>query len=58
MHLHSEYGLNNPNSRKLGLKSPKLNFFAISGSSKIHGTHKHSNTCHGLNFDRKFIVFF
>ena len=30
-------------------------FLAISGSSKIHCTHKHSNTCHGLNFHHKLI---
>ena len=35
----------------------KTSFFAIFGSSKIHGTHKHSNTCHGLNFHCKLIFF-
>ena len=33
--LHKKYGLNNPNWGRLGLKSPKLHFFAISESSKI-----------------------
>ena len=33
----------------------KISFFAISGSSKIHRTPKHSNTSHGLNFHRKLI---
>ena len=39
---------------RLGLKSPKLHFFAISGSSKLH---KHSNISHGLNFHRNLIFF-
>ena len=30
--LDTKYGLNNPNWRRLGLKSPKLHFLAISGS--------------------------
>ena len=55
LHLHTKYGWNNPNSHRFGLKSQKLNFFGISSSSKIHPTHKHSNTCHGLNFHRKLI---
>ena len=33
--LHTKYGWNNPNWGWLGLKSPKLNFFAISVSSKF-----------------------
>ena len=32
-----------------------LFFFAISGSSKIDRTHKHSNTCQELNFHWKVI---
>ena len=32
----------------------KIWFFAISVSSKIHRIHKHSNTCHALNFHRNF----
>ena len=32
--------------------------FCHSGSSKIHCTHKHSNTCHGLNFYSKDIYIF
>ena len=36
--LHTKYGWNNPNWGRLGLKSQKLHFFAISGSSKIHRT--------------------
>ena len=47
----------NPNWGRLGLKSAKLYFFAISGSSKIHRTHKHSSTCHRLNFHCKLIFF-
>ena len=54
-HLHTKYGWNNPNSRRFGLKNKK-NFFAISGSLKIHLTHKHSNTCHGLNFHLNFFL--
>ena len=33
--LDTKYGWNNPNSGRLGLKLPKLHFFAISGSSKF-----------------------
>ena len=33
--LHTKYGWINPNWGRLGLKSPKLHFFAISGSSKF-----------------------
>ena len=33
----------------------KTSCFAISGSLKIYRTHKHSNTCHGLNFR---VIFF
>ena len=33
--LHTKYGWNTPNWGRLGLKSPKLHFFAISGSSKF-----------------------
>ena len=33
--LHKKYGWNNPNWGRLGLKSPNLHFFAISGSSKF-----------------------
>ena len=33
--LHRKYGWNNHNWGRLGLKSPKLYFFTISGSSKI-----------------------
>ena len=47
--LHTKYGWNNPNWGRLGLKSEKLHFFAISGSSKFI-SHKHSNIWHGLNF--------
>ena len=50
LHLKTKYEWNYPNSRRLGLKSQKLHFFAISGSSKIHITHKHSKTCHGSIF--------
>ena len=35
---------------QVGPEKSKISFFAISCSSKIHPTHKHSNTCHGLNF--------
>ena len=40
-------------------KIPKnsTSFFETSGSSKIHPTDKHSNTCHELNFHRKLIFF-
>ena len=33
--LLTKYGWNNPNWGRLGLKSPRFNFFAISGSSKF-----------------------
>ena len=33
--LHTKYGWNNPNWGRLGLKTPKLQFFAISASSKF-----------------------
>ena len=36
--------------RQVGPEKSKTLFFAISGSSKIHCTHTHSNTCHRLNF--------
>ena len=32
----------------------KMSVFAISGIPKIHPTHKHSNTCHGLIFHHNF----
>ena len=38
-----------------GPEKSKTSVFAISGSSKIHHTHKLSNTCHVLNFHRKLI---
>ena len=43
LYLHTKYRWNNPNSLRLGLKNQK-NIFAISGNSKMHGTHKHSYT--------------
>ena len=33
--LPTKYGWNNPNWGRLGLKSPKLHFFGISGSLKL-----------------------
>ena len=35
LHLQTKYGWNNPNWGRLGLKSRKLHFFAISGSLKF-----------------------
>ena len=53
--LHIKYGWNNPEAGWVW-KVQNFIFFAISGS-KIHCIHKHSNTCHGLNFHRNLIVF-
>ena len=41
---------------QVGPEKSNIWFFAISGSSKIHRIHKHSNTCHVLNFHRNMIV--
>ena len=45
LHLHTNSGWNNPNSCR-----SKILFFAISDSSKMNCTLKHSNTCHWVNF--------
>ena len=52
--LHTKYIWNNPNSRRLGLKSPKFNFLLFLAAQKFIA-HKHSNTSHGLNFHHKLI---
>ena len=33
---------------QVGNEKSKTSVFAISGTSKIHRTYKHSNTCHGF----------
>ena len=42
---------------QVGPEKSQISVFAISASSKINCTHEHSNTCHGLKFHRKLIVF-
>ena len=39
------------------VEKSKTSVFAISGSSKFHCAHKHSNTCHWINLNRKDLFF-